>query len=109
MHNHGYHSHCHHEQLSYCPHCDVVYCEKCGREWVARKVIEYRYKPYIWEFHGIPYRATYSGGDWVLTTSNGTAVTNKDVYTAFYSSNQSASGDENKTWAKHSHTHNTVK
>jgi hypothetical protein len=97
MHTNGYHTHmhnhCKHDFIKYCEHCDVCFCTKCGREWGQKVVYEYRYEPYIWTYSGVPYTVTWRGGnDYSLTTSNGTAVTNKDVIKAFNMSVKNLSG-----------------
>lgn len=85
-----YHSHCSHD-LKYCSHCDIVYCAKCGREW-GQQHYHYTYTTpvtWTWTYNGVPYTVTNTDGSYKLTTTNGTAVTNKSVVSAFYESTKS--------------------
>lgn len=91
-----YHSHCQHD-LKYCNHCDIVYCTKCGREW-GQQHYHYSYTaptyPWVWTYNGVPYTVTYTNGDYCLSTSNGTAVTNKSVVNAFYASTKNTGNND---------------
>lgn len=104
MHTDGYHSHthnhCKHDFIRYCEHCDVCYCTKCGKEWGEKVTFTYKYEPYTWIYQGVPYKVTYYNGDYSLTTTNGTAVKDEKIRSAFYSN--SSNLNNNTT----SHTHN---
>jgi len=81
------HSHCMHD-LRYCEHCDAVYCTKCDREWGGQPHYIYT-TPYIWYYQSVPYTITWgSTGNYSITTTNGQAVNDSYIISAFNSSSE---------------------